>query len=92
MSMVKRWIEEQESRGFNDVGEKFVCSECFDDPGLKAFVTAHAQQPNCSYCKRTSDTVIAAPIDEVLACIVSGLRSIYGDPNEEGKRGQSYNL
>ncbi len=81
---MKQWMEEQEARGFYDVGEKYVCAECFTDPGIKAFVMAHASNTACSYCDRTADSAIAAPIDDVLECIVAGLRSIYGDPNDEG--------
>ena len=45
--------------------EKFVCVNCFEDPGLISFIEDHAVAEICSYCSSKGTAPIAAPIDDV---------------------------
>ena len=45
--------------------EKFVCFNCFEDPGLVDFVEKNAVAKECSYCPSKGKAPIAAPIDDV---------------------------
>ena len=45
--------------------EQFVCENCFDDPGLIAFVRRYASSNGCSFCSTTNDETKAASIDDV---------------------------
>jgi hypothetical protein len=49
--------------------DTFVCVDCFDDPGLKAFVEGEAQGKACTYCGAVADEPIAAPLVDVLLYI-----------------------
>ncbi len=43
--------------------DKFVCSNCFDDDHLKAFIDDTVESRRCSYCGKVSRRKnIAAPI------------------------------
>lgn len=84
MGFAKRvWMEEIE-RGFRYIGDKYVCSNCFEDYAIKEFIKENAESQTCDYCSATSDELIAAEIDKVIAFIVDGIRSEWGDPNNEG--------
>lgn len=84
MGFAKReWMEEIE-RGFRYIGDKCVCSNCFEDYAIKEFIKENAESQTCDYCSATNDELIAAEIDKVIAFIVDGIRSEWGDPNDEG--------
>lgn len=76
-------IEEQE-RGWSSPGDKYVCAKCFSDYALKRFVSENAVAKVCDYCGRQSRRAIAAPIDDVLEEINEGLRSQWGNVDNEG--------
>ncbi|GBR19630.1 HEPN-associated N-terminal domain-containing protein [Asaia spathodeae] len=60
--------------------EKFVCSECFDDDHLRAFIEGAVTSRRCSYCCRESPKrKIAAPIDGVIEHILAAISSRYGE-------------
>ena len=60
--------------------DKFVCSDCFDDDHLKAFIDDTVENRRCSYCGKLSRSKnIAAPIDEVIERIFSAISSRYGE-------------
>ena len=86
MGFMKEWRMEQQARGYFFVGDKYVCSECFDDYAICQFIEDRAQSPKCDYCGKSSDdssSLIAAPIDEVVGFIVEGLESEWSDPDDE---------
>ena len=60
--------------------DEFVCGACFNDDGLKEFVSAHAGENECSFCGAVSDEPIAAPIDEVIDYIGECIGRYYDDP------------
>ena len=48
-----------------DEHELFVCKNCFEDPGLIAYVRRNASANGCSFCSAINDVPIAASIDDV---------------------------
>ena len=44
---------------------RYVCVNCFTDPGLIRFVEENAVAQHCSFCPTTGDGIIAAPIEDV---------------------------
>lgn len=60
--------------------EKFVCSDCFNDVHLKAFIEENMENRCCSYCrKRSRSKNIAAPIDRVIERMFEAISSRYGE-------------
>ena len=58
---------------------KFVCGDCIDNDGIRAFISANAAANRCSFCRSTSDGPVAAPLDGVGDYINRCLREEYGD-------------
>lgn len=84
MGLVKEYYLSQLDRGYFDIGDKYVCPDCFDDYAIKDFITKNAEKTACDYCGNSSPKAIAAPIDEVLHIIMDGIRSEWGNPEDEG--------
>jgi hypothetical protein len=61
-----------------------VCADCFEDEGLKAFIKAHADATECSFCGAASDDDIAAHLEEVVDHIRSCLGDDYDNPDNAG--------
>jgi len=80
MGMYKHYLMQQQSQGWSSVGDKFVCSKCFEDYAIKKFIKTHAEATNCDYCGNTSKAPVAASLDEVLGFIADGLHREYEDP------------
>ena len=56
---------------------KFVCVECFDDPGIKEFITRHRSKGNCSFCGAAGGEQFVADFDNVAEHIQSCLYREY---------------
>lgn len=84
MGQAKEYYYSQLDRGYFDIGEKWVCPNCFDDYAIKEFIKDHAEEKHCDYCGRKSRKIISAPIDEVLHHIMDGIHSEWGAPENEG--------
>ena len=84
MGYMKRLWEEQIARGFDFVGDKYVCADCFNDYAIRKFINDNAKEKVCSYCGAHSSEPIAAYIDEIIGFIVEGIESEWGDPDNEG--------
>jgi HEPN/RES N-terminal domain 1/RES domain len=83
MGRVKQdWLEQQE-RGFNSVGEKYICSACFEDEDVINFINENATYDTCDYCGMGGNN-ISVHFDEFMKFILNGICSEYGDPNDEG--------
>ena len=83
MGFVKRQNERQMDEEWSSIGEKYVCCQCFvdvNDYALTDFITANATAHECSYCDNTSETPIAAEMDEVISFISKGIHQEYEDP------------
>ena len=61
---------------------KFVCSDCIDNDGIRGFISANAAANRCSFCRSTSDGPVAAPLDGVGDYINRCLREEYGDASD----------
>lgn len=64
--------------------DRFVCTKCFDDYAIKAFIQDNAEERKCSYCNRRSTKPIAAPMNSVLELIGESLYSEWNHPDDEG--------
>jgi len=84
MGFAKELLAQQEAQGFNFVGSKYVCGNCFGDYAIREFIEENAEKRRCSYCGTSSSKPIAAHMDRVMALIVEGIRSEWGDPDNEG--------
>ena len=51
----------------------FVCDNCFEDPGLVAFIRSNASAIECSFCTTKDDVPIAASIDNISAHFIECL-------------------
>lgn len=78
------WMEAIE-RGYDYI-DKYVCSKCFHiDKSVQAFIYNNATQYLCDYCgKKSKKKPIAAPLEKVIGLIVEGIKTEWGDPNNEG--------
>lgn len=83
MGLTKRYMEEVEARGWNDVGTT-ICSRCVVDPALVAAVRDHGGDDPCDYCEESPIAPEAsAPFEVVLELVVDGLKFEYEDPVEQ---------
>jgi hypothetical protein len=76
MGLMKRMLEEMESRGWDEVPNKLVCDECLDDEVLQEFVRAGAEPggDHCDYCGRTSRKIgISIPVDQLMEPIAAAV-------------------
>ena len=62
----------------------FVCVECFNDEGMKAFCEAHAESKECDFCGETGEEPIAAPLADVTDHINNTIHRFYDDPANAG--------
>ncbi len=84
MGLAKRmWMEEQE-RAYHTSSDT-ICTDCFDDPGIKAFIEEHVESNTCSLCGKESDQGIAAPADAVLQFLLQKIGNHYEDANDTAR-------
>ena len=58
---------------------EFVCSDCFEDEGLRKFIECHAESTECSFCGAIDEQPIAADIDEVTGYFCKCVEKEYDD-------------
>lgn len=66
MGYAKEHELEVQERGYDYIGDKWVCADCLEDPDLKQFVQDHRKHTACSYCGRQDHEPIAIPVDDLL--------------------------
>lgn len=81
MGLVKRHLEEIESRGWADA-DSTVCSDCLVDEALVTAVAEYGGTDACSFCGARRP-VASAPLEVVLDLVVAGVRFEYEDPIEQ---------
>ena len=82
MGLAKRmWMEEQE-RLYHKSDDDAVCPECFDDPGIQAFIEANLKCGTCSVSERSSEEPIAATADSVMEFFLEKVGQHYEDAND----------
>ena len=82
MGRAKRMWEEEQDRGYSSNDGKMVCTNCFEEYGLKQFIEEHYTHSNCSYCDE--DDVIACELDSLIEHIITSIRYEWGHPADEG--------
>jgi hypothetical protein len=85
MGIAKSKMIEDWDRGFDSGSDKTVCTNCFEDEGLKKFIEKNHNYSTCSYCESDDDTeVIACDFDTTLEHIVSSISQYWSDPASAG--------
>lgn len=60
-----------------------VCSDCFEDAGLKSYIRSEATETTCDFCNATSTDPIAADLEKVVDHIALCMHIEWDDPNNE---------
>lgn len=81
MSLIKRWLEEREERGWDSIG-KAICPDCLTNLALKALTEDNLEESVCDYCGRRGEAV-ACDTDVVMTRIGESFSTEYTDPVEE---------
>jgi len=81
LSFSKRLLEEEQSRRYH-TSDDAVCSNCFNDAGLKAFIEDHLEFDTCTICGVTATHAIAAPADEFLEFFLEKIADHYENAEE----------
>jgi hypothetical protein len=85
MGWAKHYIEQVEEQGFDCRIDKHVCKECIGNYAIRTYIEEHANEHHCDYCGQVnSGTPISVHIEKILKIIVDGIRTEWGDPNNEG--------
>lgn len=82
MSRVSELALEREARGYDCDKSLYACVDCFDDSGMKQYITRHGQPGTCSFCQHQSSAAIR--LYDLLAFILEGLYVEWGQPEDEG--------
>lgn len=77
MGYWKNKLIEWEDRGYGSI-DTIVCSCCFGDYAIKAFIKKNGTKQKCSYCGKTR---VATDLEEVLGLIVRSASAEYEDAN-----------
>lgn len=80
MGFAKRDWERKAALGYNDVPDKYVCAQCFDDYAIREFISENAVEKTCSYCHSKSDEPIAASLVDVVDFICEGINAEWDNP------------
>ncbi len=84
MGLVKSMQLEAEDRGWSVDDDKFVCADCVEDAYLKGVVQANRCHMTCSYCHRTGQEDIAAPLEALMEPIADTLGYFFNEPSSAG--------
>jgi hypothetical protein len=86
LGIIKQMMLEEESMGWDRVGDKNVCNQCFGDYAIKKFICDNSTSTICDYCGRESENgnPIAANFDKVMELIIDGIEYEWADPNDDG--------
>jgi HEPN/RES N-terminal domain 1/RES domain len=82
MGRMKDLLIQQEEQGWWFV-RTHVCADCFTDEAIQQFVAGRMIETKCDYCGRSSDALIAAPMDDVLGLMANGLSVEWNDAVDE---------
>jgi len=63
--------------------DKHVCTECISDDDLREVIETNLDSHKCDYCGKSSDDLIAAPLDVVTERIWECVSEVYVNPVEE---------
>ena len=80
MSMVQRWAEELDSRGFGDVDGQAVCLECVLDEALRERLRPHLSVHRCTFCGASGDEdgePLAADFEQLMYIVMEAVHFLY---------------
>jgi len=82
MGRLKEFLTEHD---FYPLSDTYVCSRCFEDYGLKEFISENAEYEECSYCGKWSKKKdIAIHINDLIIYLLECIHTEWGNPNDEG--------
>lgn len=84
MGLVKNMQIEAEERGWSVDTNKFVCANCVEDFHLKDVIQSNLSHTTCSYCHRTAQVDIAAPLEALMEPIADTLGYFFNEPSSAG--------
>lgn len=84
MGHAKRLMEEYDSRGFDEVPDKYICYQCIGDNGLKEYIQRNATHKQCSYCKKRSKKNLAITLEKFILYVQKSLKAEYSTPEDAG--------
>jgi hypothetical protein len=80
MGFIKDQIIQEDEQGWSFTSQN-VCTKCVEDYALGTAIRAsESTTAECDFCGRRP----AAPLDVLMEAFVNGLRSVYGDADDEG--------
>jgi hypothetical protein len=77
----EEWMEAQE-KGFTVDDDKVVCTNCFEDTGIKAFIAEINNKEGCSYCAEPGNA--SCSLEQAMEHIMNCISSEWGHPEDEG--------
>lgn len=87
MSITKRIMEEDDDRGFHADDSITVCTNCFDDIGIKKFISTNGPlDGECDYCKDESGST--CDFETAMEHIIGSIHLEWSHPEQDG---MSYN-
>lgn len=87
LSITKRILEENEARGFSADDSITVCTNCFDDIGIKKFIeTAASNNDNCDFCADLGG--LTCNFEAAMEHIIGSIHREWSHPEQDG---MSYN-
>lgn len=80
VGFAKRMLEEIQSRGFDQMPDKYVCSDCIgSDYAVKEFIDQNATHEECNYCRKSFDNPIALDIEQLMYFLMEGIMFEYDE-------------
>lgn len=83
MGMAKRWLEEEQARGYTTGNKSLICSRHLSDSYLNSYITKNGKHNACDYCDDNEEKKVIT-FDELMEVIVQGIYNHYSTLDNEG--------
>ncbi len=83
MGATKRWLEEEQARGYKSGNTSLICSQHIEDYALKNFIETKGKLGECEYCEGQEERKVVT-FDQLMEVIVEGIYNHYSHPDDEG--------
>ncbi len=83
MGLAKSEMMDAEDRGWYEP-DGYVCADCVEDEFLKDIIRDHADQQECDYCGRQTESDSAAPVAVLMEPIAHAVLYYFNDPTQAG--------
>ncbi len=83
MGATKRWLEEEQARGYKSGNTSLICSKHIEDYALKNFIETKGKVGKCEYCEVQEESKVVT-FDQLMEVIVQGIYNHYSHPDDEG--------